>query len=65
MTWGEFRKAYNFRITDRCCANCEHGAVQYEGECCCRHPLVKNERRTGDMIYWVCDLWEAMKGGAK
>jgi hypothetical protein len=66
MTWEEFEKAHNFRLAEKCCFNCKHGDVQYEGECGCDHPLVKDEGPswTGGSIADVCDLWEK-KGGAE
>lgn len=65
MTWEEFQKAHNFRAAEKCCANCKHGEVGYEGECGCFHPLIDTDDRPwyGNMINDVCDLWE-QKGGA-
>lgn len=58
MTWEEFEKAYNFREADKCCANCKHGRVGYEGECSCVHPFVFHQKLTGNMVHNVCDLWD-------
>lgn len=60
MTWAEFKERHNFRLADKCCANCKHGSVGYEGECDCEHPLIDSDERwlLGNMIDDVCDLWE-------
>ncbi|MBO7686727.1 MAG: hypothetical protein J6V72_10095 [Kiritimatiellae bacterium] len=62
MTWKDFEKAYNFREADKCCANCKHGEVEYEGECTCNHPLIDKYECSGNMINNVCDLWEKEGG---
>ena len=59
MTWQEFKVAHNFRTADRCCENCKHGLVGWEGECDCRHPLLDDYIGCkGETISDVCDLWE-------
>ena len=61
MTWEEFKTAHNFRVAERCCMNCKHGLVGYEGECHCMHPCIDEPMGrcwTGDSIADVCDLWE-------
>ena len=67
MTWDEFRKTYNFRVAEKCCSNCRHGEVGWEGECGCSHPLIDADetRWSGGMVNYVCDLWEAKEGDAK
>ena len=66
MTWEEFSKAHNFRLVEKCCANCKHGKIGYEGECECSHPIIdfSGASWTGGTIADVCDLWEK-KDGAK
>lgn len=66
MTWREFQKAHNFRAAEKCCANCKHGEVGYEGECSCFHPLIDTDEHlwSGNMVNDVGDLWER-KGGAE
>ena len=66
MKWQEFKTAHNFRIAEKCCANCKHGAEGYESECDCENPLIDEEDRwrAGGEINNVCDLWEAEGGAA-
>lgn len=68
MTWDEFKTAYNFRVAEKCCENCKHGEVDWEGACNCLHPLIDDDdgwRYHSGMISSVCNLWEMKKGGAE
>ena len=58
MTWEDFKTKYHLRDADRCCANCKHGDVQYDGECSCDHPLCQDSIMAGEWTHSVCDLWE-------
>ena len=58
MNWKDFEKAYNFRVSEKCCANCKHGEIEYEGECTCVHPIIDKHECSGNMIHNGCDLWE-------
>lgn len=58
MTCGEFRKRYNVREVERCCATCRHGRdLCDDGAYECHHADME-----GDYILNfaedVCDVWE-------
>lgn len=72
----DFERIFNVRLAEKCCANCKHGEIEYEGDATCIHP---NRNDTGCwakedatlpyqtfnvMQSNVCDLWEA-EGGAE
>lgn len=58
MTADEFRKAYNCRQCEKCCANCRHGIDHmYDGCVDCVHPDVKDEHMISGTED-VCDKWE-------
>lgn len=74
MTIEEFKKSINLRDIERCCATCEHGWVDADGECRCYHPSVANVSEKINKVFnfgdgWhmetkynsVCDEWEAEK----
>ena len=70
MTWDEFRKTYNLRAAEKCCSNCMHGAIGWDGECDCCHPLIDaDDHGRPCAVDNVCDLWEINgednKGGEK
>lgn len=59
MTEDEFRKKFNVRMCDRCCASCRHGRdLCDDGAYDCVHPKLD-----GDNIIVsaesVCDAWES------
>ena len=66
----EFDRKYHRRTTEKCCASCMHGDVDYDGEARCSHP--KRGYKPGEIVRLnvscesVCDLWESRKkGGAR
>ena len=64
-----FEKKYNFRMAERCCLNCKHGAPEYDGAATCDHPERAYKDDDGKMrmgcyncsAHNVCNAWE-MKG---
>lgn len=63
VEWKGFKRRYNVRTAEKCCATCKHGLEGHEGECCCKHPYVEDRPSSDCMINSVCDLWE--KGSAE
>ena len=69
----DFERKYNYRLAERCCANCKHGENGYEGCATCRHPERFDFGRHNDFRIRaynvnqsdVCDAWEKSEGGVE
>lgn len=64
MLEDEFRKKFNVRMCEKCCATCRHGRdLCDDGAYNCLHPLIREE---GESILTsaesVCDAWEGCRG---
>ena len=63
VEWKGFKRRYNVRTAEKCCATCKHSMEWYAVECRCKHPYVEDRSSSDCLINSVCDLWE--KGCAK
>lgn len=62
----DFERVFNYRMADRCCANCKHGENEYEGCATCHHRERFDFGRDNDtrvmsynaLQHFVCDAWE-------
>ena len=59
----EFKKKFNLRKHEKCCATCEFGEIGYDGSMKCCHPEIVGEEYWLSMWQFaVCDAWKKAKG---
>ena len=62
----DFEDKFHYRVAERCCGNCAHGGLEYEGGGTCHHPERFDYGHDDDcrissynvMQCCVCDAWK-------
>lgn len=67
MTLEEFKKSINLRSIERCCATCNYGDQEYDGEWRCYIPELVGIHKFGQGWFmeirpkFLCDKWRKVE----